>query len=92
MKKLVVLGVVVGLGYVGLGYIGYRAQKSDIVFAMKPEEVNLPPKILQTLTNFGVRILPYSGFCEITGCTHEVHSNNPDGFQKAMSDHLATDH
>ena len=93
-KKIVVAGAVVVV--VGGGYYLNREYKKfqqfDLVFAMKPEEVDLPPKVLQYLTKSALRILPYAGFCEITGCTHEVHANNRLGFEKAMSDHLSKDH
>lgn len=90
-KKLVAIAVVSGLGF--LAHRKFKKlQTANIVFQMKPEEINLPPKVFQELSKVAMRILPYAGFCEITGCTHEVHSNNPEGFQKAMSDHLSKEH
>jgi len=91
MKKRVVVGAVLVAGGSCLVLKGiHQLQNSNIVFQMKPEEIKLPPKVFQELSKYAFAILPYSGFCEITGCTHEIHANNPEGYSKAMSEHLST--
>lgn len=36
--------------------------------------------------------LPYASFCEITGCTFEIHTNHPDLLELGMTEHLQKGH
>lgn len=95
MKKFIVIGSVIGVGYIVFKKTKEAFLTQDICMTQDAGDTNLDnPTVAKfvKMTNRVIQKLPYSDFCAISGCKFEVHATREEKLDSEMREHVQTKH